>query len=108
MTASSEPVKKKPKESLQEEEFVDVSPPQRNWKGISISLLVIVGVCTLISLSVVLLSPAEIPGTKRSRASVADLYSLEFMVRDPVTSWFGGLVPIVPGWGCARVRGMSP
>ncbi|KAG7274328.1 hypothetical protein CRUP_013046 [Coryphaenoides rupestris] len=68
-------------------EFVDVSPPQRNWKGIAISLLVIVGVCSLISMSVILLSPAVVPGGKKSRASVSDLYSSEFAVHDPPASW---------------------
>ncbi|XP_070711951.1 inactive dipeptidyl peptidase 10-like [Pempheris klunzingeri] len=68
-------------------EFVDVSPPQRNWKGIAISLLVIVVVCSLITMSVVVLTPAEIPGNSRSRLTVADLYKPEFSVHDPVARW---------------------
>ncbi|XP_026217547.1 inactive dipeptidyl peptidase 10-like isoform X1 [Anabas testudineus] len=68
-------------------EFVDVSPPQRNWKGIAISLLVIVVVCSLITMSVVVLTPMEIPGSSRSRLTVADLYKPEFSVHDPGATW---------------------
>uniref|UniRef100_A0A7N6BUH9 Dipeptidyl peptidase like 10 n=1 Tax=Anabas testudineus TaxID=64144 RepID=A0A7N6BUH9_ANATE len=67
--------------------FVDVSPPQRNWKGIAISLLVIVVVCSLITMSVVVLTPMEIPGSSRSRLTVADLYKPEFSVHDPGATW---------------------
>ncbi|XP_041637700.1 inactive dipeptidyl peptidase 10-like isoform X2 [Cheilinus undulatus] len=87
MTASKDPTKKKPKDGLQDEEFVDVSPPQRNWKGIAISLLVIVAVCSLITMSVVVLTPAELPGSSRSRLTVADLYKPEFSVHDPEATW---------------------
>ncbi|XP_026217549.1 inactive dipeptidyl peptidase 10-like isoform X2 [Anabas testudineus] len=87
MTASKDPTKKKPKETQQDEEFVDVSPPQRNWKGIAISLLVIVVVCSLITMSVVVLTPMEIPGSSRSRLTVADLYKPEFSVHDPGATW---------------------
>ncbi|KAF7659136.1 hypothetical protein LDENG_00002770 [Lucifuga dentata] len=68
-------------------EFVDVSPPQRNWKGIAISLLVIVVVCSLITMSVVVLTPAELPGSSKSRLTVADLYKAEFSVHDPEATW---------------------
>ncbi|KAG7236160.1 hypothetical protein INR49_001270 [Caranx melampygus] len=87
MTASKEPTKKKPKEAQQDEEFVDVSPPQRNWKGIAISLLVIVVVCSLITMSVVVLTPVEVPGSSKSRLTVADLYKPEFSVHDPEAMW---------------------
>uniref|UniRef100_A0A3B3DW31 Dipeptidyl peptidase like 10 n=1 Tax=Oryzias melastigma TaxID=30732 RepID=A0A3B3DW31_ORYME len=69
------------------QEYVDVSPPQRNWKGIAISLLVIVGVCSLISLSVVLLTPTDLPESSKSRLTVADLYQPEFSVHDPEATW---------------------
>ncbi|XP_034720680.1 inactive dipeptidyl peptidase 10-like isoform X4 [Etheostoma cragini] len=69
------------------EEFVDVSPPQRNWKGIAISLLVIVAVCSVITMSVVVLTPAELPGSSKSSLTVADLYGPEFSVHDPEATW---------------------
>ncbi|XP_068612693.1 inactive dipeptidyl peptidase 10-like [Brachionichthys hirsutus] len=68
-------------------DFVDVSPQQRNWKGIAISLLVIVAVCSLIATSVVVLTPAELPGSSKSRLTVADLHKAEFSVHDPEATW---------------------
>nr|XP_020489846.1 inactive dipeptidyl peptidase 10-like isoform X2 [Labrus bergylta] len=87
MTASKDPTKNKPKEGQQDEEFVDVSPPQRNWKGIAISLLVIVVVCSLITMSVVVLTPTELPGSSRSRLTIADLHKPEFSIHDPEATW---------------------
>ncbi|XP_061899335.1 inactive dipeptidyl peptidase 10-like [Entelurus aequoreus] len=88
MTASKDPSKKKAKESQQQDEdFVDVSPPQRNWKGIAISLLVIAAVCSLITMSVVVLTPAELPASSKSALTVEDLYSSEFSVHSPEATW---------------------
>uniref|UniRef100_A0A8C7V3M6 Uncharacterized protein n=1 Tax=Oncorhynchus mykiss TaxID=8022 RepID=A0A8C7V3M6_ONCMY len=42
-------------------DFVQLSPESRNYKGIAISLLVIVAVCSLITMSVFVLTPGTVP-----------------------------------------------
>ncbi|XP_029937129.1 inactive dipeptidyl peptidase 10-like [Myripristis murdjan] len=70
----------------------------RNWKGIGISLLVILVVLSLIGLSIVLLSRDDGNKSLGSQLTLDDLFQRNFQVHDPDAKWINEEEMIFRSW----------
>ncbi|XP_014831268.1 PREDICTED: dipeptidyl aminopeptidase-like protein 6 [Poecilia mexicana] len=70
----------------------DIGPigPDRNWKGIGISLLVIMAVLSCIGLSIVLLSQDGSGKPLGAPLALDDLFQRSFQIHDPEAKWISG------------------
>ncbi|KAM4730885.1 inactive dipeptidyl peptidase 10-like isoform 2-T2 [Anableps anableps] len=78
----------------------DIGPigPDRNWKGIGISLLVITVVLSFIGLSIVLLSKDGSGNPCGSPLTLDDLFQRNFQIHDPDANWISAQEVILRSW----------
>ncbi|XP_071212130.1 inactive dipeptidyl peptidase 10-like [Salvelinus alpinus] len=72
--------------------------PDRNWKGIAISLLVIVVILSLIGLAIALLSKNDGAKSLGTQLTLDDLFQREFQVHDPDAKWINDEEIIFRSW----------